>query len=78
MTQATDIPVLDWQRFASGRDADGFAADLGAACRGPGFFLIKGHGIDRNLCCMTHRTSCNRHNSPYSRRTLRNRRGRSC
>ncbi|MAQ46819.1 MAG: 2OG-Fe(II) oxygenase [Confluentimicrobium sp.] len=49
MTQATDIPVLDWQRFASGRDADGFAADLGAACRGPGFFLIKGHGIDRNL-----------------------------
>lgn len=37
------IPVLDWSQFA--QDPDRFAADLGAACRGPGFFLLAGHGI---------------------------------
>jgi isopenicillin N synthase-like dioxygenase len=41
------IPVLDWRRFAV--DPAGFAADLGAACRGPGFFLLQGHGIDPAL-----------------------------
>ena len=43
------IPVLDWQRFAGGTDADGFVADLGAACRGPGFFLLTHHGVDQAL-----------------------------
>ncbi|MBO6626407.1 MAG: isopenicillin N synthase family oxygenase [Roseicyclus sp.] len=43
------IPVLDWQRFASGEDRDGFVADLGAAARGPGFFLLTGHGVDPSL-----------------------------
>lgn len=37
------IPVLDWAAFA--RDPDGFSRDLGQACRSPGFFLLKGHGI---------------------------------
>ncbi|PWR01515.1 isopenicillin N synthase family oxygenase [Meridianimarinicoccus roseus] len=37
------IPVLDWSRFAA--DPDGFSADLGAACRDTGFFLLDGHGI---------------------------------
>ena len=41
------IPVLDWRRFAD--DPDGFARELGRACRGPGFFLLKGHGIAGNL-----------------------------
>jgi isopenicillin N synthase-like dioxygenase len=43
------IPVLDFERFTSGTDRDGFVADLGAAARGPGFFLLKGHGIDPAL-----------------------------
>jgi hypothetical protein len=40
------IPVLDFTRFSDGTDREGFVADLGAAARGPGFFLLKGHGID--------------------------------
>jgi isopenicillin N synthase-like dioxygenase len=43
------IPVLDFERFCSGADRDGFVADLGAAARGPGFFLLTGHGIDPEL-----------------------------
>jgi isopenicillin N synthase-like dioxygenase len=43
------IPVLDFDRFSSGRDRDGFVADLGAAARGPGFFYLKGHGVDPDL-----------------------------
>lgn len=39
------IPMLDWRRFASGRDRDGFVADLGHACRDTGFFLLSGHGV---------------------------------
>lgn len=41
------IPVLDWRRFAD--NPDGFARELGQACRGPGFFLLKGHGIAGDL-----------------------------
>lgn len=43
------IPVLDFERFTSGADRAGFVADLGAAARGPGFFLLAGHGIDPAL-----------------------------
>lgn len=43
------IPVLDFTRFSDGTDRDGFVADLGAAARGPGFFLLRGHGIDPAL-----------------------------
>ncbi|MEM9198705.1 MAG: 2-oxoglutarate and iron-dependent oxygenase domain-containing protein [Pseudomonadota bacterium] len=43
------VPILDWQRFASGADRAGFVADLGHACRQTGFFLITGHGIDPAL-----------------------------
>ncbi len=43
------IPVLDFERFTSGKDRDGFVADLGVAARGPGFFLLTGHGIDAGL-----------------------------
>lgn len=41
-----DVPVLDFERFATGTDRAGFTQDLGAACRGSGFFLLTGHGID--------------------------------
>ncbi len=41
------IPVLDWGTFA--KDPDGFSRELGHACRGPGFFLLSGHGIDNQL-----------------------------
>ncbi|MCG3269526.1 isopenicillin N synthase family oxygenase [Yoonia sp. I 8.24] len=44
-----DIPVLDWNRFASGDDPTGFVADLGKACRETGFFVITGHGISQDL-----------------------------
>lgn len=43
------IPILDWQRFASGTDRAGFVADLGRACRETGFFLVTGHGVDAAL-----------------------------
>ncbi|MCA0043246.1 isopenicillin N synthase family dioxygenase [Celeribacter litoreus] len=44
-----EIPVLDWQRFTSGNDVEGFVKDLGHACRDTGFFLISGHGISEDL-----------------------------
>ncbi|MBU0642973.1 MAG: isopenicillin N synthase family oxygenase [Alphaproteobacteria bacterium] len=44
-----EIPVLDWQRFTTGEDVDGFVRDLGRACRETGFFLITGHGIPDDL-----------------------------
>ncbi len=43
------IPVLDFSRFSGGADRGGFVADLGAAARGPGFFLLTGHGIEPGL-----------------------------
>lgn len=43
------IPILDWQRYASGQDPEGFVAELGHACRDTGFFLLSGHGIDPAL-----------------------------
>ncbi|MWB76851.1 isopenicillin N synthase family oxygenase [Pseudooceanicola sp. 216_PA32_1] len=43
------IPILDWQRFAGGTDAEGFVADLGRACRETGFFLLDGHGVPDHL-----------------------------
>lgn len=43
------IPVLDWSRFTSGTDREGFVADLGHACRETGFFLVSGHGIPQEL-----------------------------
>ena len=45
----TQIPVLDWQRFAAGTDHDGFVADLSTACRDTGFFLLTGHGVPQQL-----------------------------
>lgn len=44
-----EVPVLDFSRFADGSDRPGFAADLGRACRGSGFFLLTGHGVDAGL-----------------------------
>ena len=47
------IPVLDFSRFTSGSDRDGFVADLGKACRETGFILITGHGIPEALIADT-------------------------
>ena len=41
------IPTLDWRQHA--QDPGAFAAELGAACRGPGFFLLTGHWISPTL-----------------------------
>ncbi|TVR49868.1 MAG: isopenicillin N synthase family oxygenase [Rhodobacteraceae bacterium] len=38
-----NIPTLDWAQH--GTDPDGFARDLGRACRETGFFLLKNHGV---------------------------------
>ncbi|MEO0388969.1 MAG: 2-oxoglutarate and iron-dependent oxygenase domain-containing protein [Pseudomonadota bacterium] len=45
------IPTLDWAEMA--RAPDAFARALGAACRGPGFFLLTGHGIAPGLIAET-------------------------
>jgi isopenicillin N synthase-like dioxygenase len=45
----SDIPVLDWRRFAGGTDTEGFVADLSRACRETGFFLLTHHGVDHGL-----------------------------
>lgn len=44
-----NIPVLDWSRFTSGDDREGFVDDLSKACRDTGFFLVTGHGIEQSL-----------------------------
>ncbi len=41
------IPVLDWRRFETERT--GFVADLGTACRGPGFLLLSHHTVPKDL-----------------------------
>jgi len=43
------LPVLDWQRYATGKDRTGFVSDLGLACRQTGFLLLTGHGIPQVL-----------------------------
>lgn len=45
------IPILNWQTFQS--DPKTFAADLGAACREIGFFLLQGHGVPAELVART-------------------------
>ena len=40
----TAIPVIDIAPLMAGR-TDAVAAEIGAACRGPGFFYITGHGL---------------------------------
>lgn len=41
------IPVLDWRRSQS--DADAFLAQLSAAVRGPGFFLLTNHEVSGDI-----------------------------
>ncbi|WP_208349624.1 isopenicillin N synthase family dioxygenase [Pseudaestuariivita rosea] len=41
------IPLLDWQDFETNRDA--FVSAIGAACRGPGFFLLKNPPVPADL-----------------------------
>jgi isopenicillin N synthase-like dioxygenase len=48
-----DLPVLDVGAFRAGEragDAAHFVDGLRTACHGPGFFVITGHGIDRDTC----------------------------
>ncbi|MEM6386539.1 MAG: 2-oxoglutarate and iron-dependent oxygenase domain-containing protein [Pseudomonadota bacterium] len=46
---SNDIPILDWSRFTSGKEKEGFVADLSRACRDTGFFLVTGHGVPQHL-----------------------------
>ncbi|MCV3273133.1 isopenicillin N synthase family dioxygenase [Roseobacter sinensis] len=41
------IPVLDWSLFDTARDR--FLSELGAAVRGPGFFLLRNHSVPADL-----------------------------
>lgn len=40
-----EIPIIDLTDLISGKDAAGVADEIGAACRGVGFFYVTGHGI---------------------------------
>ncbi|MEN0086973.1 MAG: 2-oxoglutarate and iron-dependent oxygenase domain-containing protein [Pseudomonadota bacterium] len=53
-----DIPVLDWQRFASGsaEEKRGFVADLGVAARNTGFFVLANHSLPPELIDQTFAT----------------------
>lgn len=51
MSSEADIPVLDWRRFES--DRAGFVADLGAAARDTGFFVLAHHDIPVDLVSQT-------------------------
>ena len=44
VTEATGIPLIDLSPLAAG-DADALAAEVGAASREWGFFLVVGHGV---------------------------------
>ncbi len=48
-----EVPMLDWSRFTSGDDRDGFVRDLGQACRKTGFFLVTGHDVPQGLITKT-------------------------
>ncbi|MEP4380534.1 MAG: 2-oxoglutarate and iron-dependent oxygenase domain-containing protein [Alphaproteobacteria bacterium] len=51
MTDTTEIPIIDVSALA-GDDSDAIdalATELGAACRGIGFFYVTGHGIEPAL-----------------------------
>jgi isopenicillin N synthase-like dioxygenase len=41
------IPILDWRRFDT--DRDGFLKDIGAAVRGPGFFILTHSSVPPDL-----------------------------
>lgn len=48
---ATQLPIIDLTNF--GRDAtvaERVAEEIGRACRESGFFYVKGHGVDEDLC----------------------------
>lgn len=47
VAETPTIPVLDWRCFQSNQA--GFVADLGAAARGTGFFVLAHHGISDDL-----------------------------
>jgi len=44
-----DIPVIDVSDLISGKDTARVAAEIGAACRGVGFFYVTGHGIPKEV-----------------------------
>jgi len=44
VTEATGIPLIDLSPLAAG-DADALAAEVGAASREWGFFVVVGHGV---------------------------------
>ncbi len=43
------IQILNYRDFISGKNPDGFAAELGSACRREGVCLLSDHGIPRGL-----------------------------
>lgn len=55
MRAGPEIPIIDVSALASDDSAalDGLARELGAACRGIGFFYVSGHGIDLSVISHT-------------------------
>jgi len=45
----TSIPVIDIAAFIDGSDREAVAAAVDEACRTIGFFVVTGHGVDRDL-----------------------------
>lgn len=48
LTAFDEVPVIDVGPFIEGRDKQGVADRIGAACRDIGFFYVRNHGVDRS------------------------------
>ena len=46
---SSTIPVIDIASYLDGSDKLGVASQIGQACEDIGFFMIRGHGIDKHL-----------------------------
>lgn len=61
---SSTIPVIDIASYLDGSDKLGVATQIGQACEDIGFFMIRGHGIDKQLLHKLQTTSLVYFDSP--------------
>lgn len=65
-----NIPIIDISGYLDGSNKSGVAMRIGQACEDIGFFMIRGHGIDRHLLQQLERTSTVFFDSPLASKQL--------